>query len=425
MTEHVLSYMVFIPLAGMLVVLCLPSDRHDLIRWVSAAATVPPLLLGIWLYANFDTTTTAMQFVERAPWIPAFNIEYYVGVDGLSVSMLLLTALLSFLCIFASWGIDKGVKGYFALFLLLDTGMTGVFVALDFVLFYVFWEVMLLPMYFLIGIWGGPRKEYAAIKFFLYTLLGSVLMLVAILALYFYSEPNTFDMTKLMDRSSLYGTEPLAMWPFNVWGWGFQHVVWMALFIGFAIKIPAFPFHTWLPDAHVEAPTAISVILAGILPQDGHVRIILRNQLPDAAGGHRRPGVLVPGGTGGVEHRLRRTLRHGADRHEEAGSLLQRQPHGLRDAGDGGLQLPGHQRRGAADVQPRHHHRHALPARGSDLRPRPSPRDQRLRRPCRHHAGVRRLHGAGLLRLHGAPGALGFRLRGAGAAGGLAQVPCP
>ena len=142
MTEHVLSYMVFIPLAGMLVVLCLPSDRHDLIRWVSAAATVPPLLLGIWLYANFDTTTTSMQFVERAAWIPAFNIEYYVGVDGLSVSMVLLTALLSFLCIFASWGIDKGVKGYFALFLLLDTGMTGVFVALDFVLFYVFWEVM-------------------------------------------------------------------------------------------------------------------------------------------------------------------------------------------------------------------------------------------------------------------------------------------
>ena len=277
MTEHVLSYMVFFPLAGMLVVLVLPSGRHDLIRWVSALATVPPLILGVWLYANFDTTTTAMQFVERAPWIPAFNIEYFVGVDGLSVSMLLLTALLSFLCIFASWNIDKGVKGYFALFLLLDTGMTGVFVALDFVLFYVFWEVMLLPMYFLIGIWGGPRKEYAAIKFFLYTLLGSVLMLVAILALYFYAEPNTFDMTRLMDRSSLYSTTPLAMWPFNMWGWGFQHVVWMALFIGFAIKIPAFPFHTWLPDAHVEAPTAISVILAGILLKMGTYGILRIN----------------------------------------------------------------------------------------------------------------------------------------------------
>ena len=277
MTEHVLSYMVFFPLAGMLVVLILPSGRHDLIRWVSAAATVPPLILGIWLYANFDTATTSMQFVERAAWIPAFNIEYFIGVDGLSVSMVLLTALLSFLCIFASWGIDKGVKGYFALFLLLDTGMTGVFVALDFVLFYVFWEVMLLPMYFLIGIWGGPRKEYAAIKFFLYTLLGSVLMLVAILALYFYSEPNTFDMTKLMDRSSLYSTTPLAMWPFSVWGWGFQHVVWMALFIGFAIKIPAFPFHTWLPDAHVEAPTAISVILAGILLKMGTYGILRIN----------------------------------------------------------------------------------------------------------------------------------------------------
>lgn len=277
MTEHVLSYMVFCPLVGMFVVLILPRERHELIRWVSVLATVPPLLLAVWLYANFDTTQPGMQFVERAAWIPAFNIEYFVGVDGLSVSMVLLTALLSFLCIFASWGIDKGVKGYFALFLLLDTGMTGVFVALDFILFYVFWEVMLLPMYFLIGIWGGPRKEYAAIKFFLYTLLGSVLMLIAILALYFYSEPHTFDMTQLMDRSSLYGTTPLSVWPFNIWGWGFQHLVWMALFIGFAIKIPAFPFHTWLPDAHVEAPTAISVILAGILLKMGTYGILRIN----------------------------------------------------------------------------------------------------------------------------------------------------
>ncbi|HWP58786.1 MAG TPA: NADH-quinone oxidoreductase subunit M [Candidatus Acidoferrales bacterium] len=277
MTEHVLTYMTFFPLAGMVAVLLLPSHKHDLIRWVAALFTVPPLLLAIWLYANFDRSNPGFQFVEHYAWIPAYNIDYFVGVDGVSISMVLLTALLCFLCIFASWGIDRAVKGYFALFLLLDTGMMGVFVALDFFLFYIFWEVMLLPMYFLIGIWGGPRREYAAIKFFLYTLFGSVLMLIAILALYFYSEPHTFDMTKLMAQHAKYGTEPLAVWPFNELGWGFQHAVWMALFIGFAIKIPAFPFHTWLPDAHVEAPTAISVILAGILLKMGTYGILRIN----------------------------------------------------------------------------------------------------------------------------------------------------
>ena len=184
--EHVLSYMTFIPVAGMVVVLLLPSKSPNLIRWVSAAFTVPPLLMACWLLANFDSTKPGLQFIEKGSWIPAYNIQYLVGVDGLSISMVLLTALLCFLCIFASWGIDKGVKGYFALFLLLDAGMMGVFVALDFFLFFIFWEVMLLPMYFLIGIWGGPRREYAAIKFFLYTLFGSGLMLLAILALYFH-----------------------------------------------------------------------------------------------------------------------------------------------------------------------------------------------------------------------------------------------
>ena len=277
MTDNVLSYMVFFPVAGMVVVLLLPSNRHDLIRWVSALFTVPPLLLAVWLFSNFDRAIPGFQFEERAAWIPAYNIEYYVGVDGLSISMVLLTALLCFICIFASWGIDKAVKGYFALFLLLDAGMMGVFVALDFFLFYIFWEVMLLPMYFLIGIWGGARKEYAAIKFFLYTLFGSVLMLLAILALYFASEPHTFDMTKLIAQSGRYATTALPFWPFDQLGWGFQHVVWMALFIGFAIKIPAFPFHTWLPDAHVEAPTAVSVVLAGILLKMGAYGILRIN----------------------------------------------------------------------------------------------------------------------------------------------------
>src|SRR3989337_1777022 len=186
--ENLLTYMTFIPLAGAVVVLLLPGKAHNLIRWVSAAATVPPLLMSIWLFNHFDGSKPGLQFIEKYQWIPAYNISYTMGVDGLSISMVILTALLSFLCIFASFGVEKAVKGYFALFLLLDTGMMGVFVALDFFLFYIFWAVMLLPMYFLIGIWGGPRKESAAIKFFLYTLLGSVLMLIAILMLYFNSD---------------------------------------------------------------------------------------------------------------------------------------------------------------------------------------------------------------------------------------------
>ncbi|HTM08272.1 MAG TPA: NADH-quinone oxidoreductase subunit M [Verrucomicrobiae bacterium] len=284
MTDHVLSYMAFFPLAGAVAVLFLPSSRPNLIRWTSVVFTVPPLLLGVWLYRHFDSNNPGLQFVEKFAWIPSYNIQYYVGTDGISVSMVLLTALLSFLCIFASWNIEKGVKGYYALFLLLDTGMVGVFIALDFFLFYIFWEVMLLPMYFLIGIWGGPRREYAAIKFFLYTLFGSVLMLLAILALYFTSEPHTFDMTQLIAQSANYSTKPLGIWPFDQLRWGFQHVVWMALFIGFAIKIPAFPFHTWLPDAHVEAPTAISVILAGVLLKMGTYGILRINypMLPQA-----------------------------------------------------------------------------------------------------------------------------------------------
>jgi len=256
MTSHLLSWITFFPLIGMVVVLFLPRDRHNWIRWTSAAASAVTLALSIWLFGNFDKATTALQFVERVDWIPRFNIEYFVAVDGISAPMIILTALLSFICMFASWGINRMVKGYYALFLLLETGMLGVFCALDFFLFFVFWEVMLLPMYFLIGIWGGPRREYAAIKFFLYTLIGSVLMLLCMLALYLRQDPHTFDMTRLWADTSLYGRS-------------FQLIVFAGLFIAFAIKIPVFPFHTWLPDAHVEAPTAISVILAGVLLKMG------------------------------------------------------------------------------------------------------------------------------------------------------------
>ncbi|HYC56865.1 MAG TPA: NADH-quinone oxidoreductase subunit M [Candidatus Binatia bacterium] len=259
--DHLLSLMTFIPLLGMFVVLALPRDNAKLIKITALAFTIPSFLLGVWLYQNFDRSLVTMQFVERFQWIPSFNIQYIMGVDGLSVTMLLLTALLCPICVLAAWEIDKGVKGFFALFLLLETGMMGVFAALDFFLFFIFWEVMLLPMYFLIGVWGGPRREYAAIKFFLYTLVGSVLMLVAMLALYFTNDPHTFDLMVLMDKAPTYTR-------------AFQSWAWIALFIGFAIKIPAFPFHTWLPDAHVEAPTAISVILAGVLLKMGTYGIL-------------------------------------------------------------------------------------------------------------------------------------------------------
>src|SRR6266446_5463501 len=255
--DPLLTLMIFIPLLGMVVVLSLPSRAHDAIRWTATGFSVPPLLLAVVLLARFAPGAQGFQFVHRAMWIPAFNIDYFVGVDGISITMIVITALLCIICMFASFGIEKGVKGYYALFLLLETGMLGVFCALDFFLFFVFWEMMLLPMYFLIGIWGGPRREYAAIKFFLYTLFGSVLMLVAILYFYFAADPHSFDMTQL-------GALLAKKIPLDV-----QVLLWVALFIGFAIKIPAFPFHTWLPDAHVEAPTAISVILAGILLKMG------------------------------------------------------------------------------------------------------------------------------------------------------------
>jgi len=290
-----LSLITFLPVIGIIIILLLPKNNDKLIKILSIVFTGLQVILAgvLWNLYNYTAgginDPKTFQFIEQFTWIRFWGgdwlgtvkIDYFLGIDGLSMPMVMLTALISFIAALSSWTINKSVKGYFALFLLLDTGMMGVFVALDFFLFYVFWELMLLPMYFLIGIWGGPRKEYAAIKFFIYTLLGSVFILIAIIGLYLSakvtlgdgSQVFTFNMLELMNPKNYLADGILSVVnPGNLRFWAF-----LALFVGFAIKIPMFPFHTWLPDAHVEAPTPISVILAGVLLKMGTYGILRIN----------------------------------------------------------------------------------------------------------------------------------------------------
>lgn len=346
-----LTLAIFLPLLGAVLVLCLPREKHDLIRWTSVGITVATFIPIVMLTMGYkedggerasatltaeaarvvnDSTaptdiktairglirepvtnspelldfepkqkdspteeeqaklaakaqivrirdaghydvwheawelsvaaksaiTEDLRYITYVDWIPVFNIHYFLGVDGLSLPLIFLTGLLWVLCFVYSFNVQKGVKAYFALFLILETGLIGVFCALDFFLFYVFWEIVLLPMYFLIGYWGGPNRIYAAIKFFIYTLVGSVIMLVAMLALYWKSGFDTFNLLTLIGMADGFDLV-------------FQKWIFLALFIGFAIKVPVFPFHTWLPDAHVQAPTAVSVVLAGVLLKMG------------------------------------------------------------------------------------------------------------------------------------------------------------
>jgi len=346
--SNVLSWATFAPLAGAVLIVVLAAVRYSTnspqksldqaARGVALVASGISLLAAIAAWAWYDPHAPGMivagkdsgvQLVQRAVWIRAFNVEYFLGVDGLSISMVLLSGLISFVATIASlpwWSGAKDaqmagmveddshghgahgaqghggdhahpkhfsvrmVPGYMVMLLLLQTGMMGTFVALDMFLFYVFWEIMLLPMYFLIGIWGGPRKEYAAIKFFLYTLAGSVLMLLAIIGIYYNSQgttlvdgtvaQHTFNLLELAAQ----GQAGVFAASAPILGIAFTKIVFVALFIGFAIKIPMFPFHTWLPDAHVEAPTPISVILAGVLLKMGPYGILRFNfgVLPDA-----------------------------------------------------------------------------------------------------------------------------------------------
>ncbi len=262
----ILSWITFVPLIFAGLIVFLPKGKEHLAKWMAIAATVAQMAMAVWIYIGFDRTNAGFQMMHGPfPWIKSFNINYHLGIDSISVSMVILTALISFVSVVASWGINKNLKAYFALFLLLDTGMMGTFVALDFFLFYIFWELMLLPMYFLIAIWGGPRREYASIKFFLYTLAGSVFMMLVMVACYFYSDGHSFSLIDLANVAK--HTGPMVFHA-GVFSW-FRFLCWLGLFVGFAIKVPMFPFHTWLPDAHVEAPTAISVILAGVLLKMG------------------------------------------------------------------------------------------------------------------------------------------------------------
>ena len=315
-----LSLIIFLPAIGALLVALLPKGQDDLFKRVSLGVTVIVFLLTVWIAipaANDGSGSTRfvlgekeMQQAFSIEWISSFNIFYSLGIDGISFPLVILTSFLSVLAMWASWPINKHVKAYCILFLLLEMGMLGVFMSLDFFLFYIFWEVMLLPMYFLIGVWGGPRREYAAIKFFLFTLVGSVLMLIAMLMIYFNSDLrllndnqietaygvgsktiiedvnrlkqnqpgkpiHTFnllalaEMGQLPDRTSPFAGPLIGGEGKTIAWWAF-----LLLFIGFLVKVPSVPVHTWLPDAHVEAPTPISMILAGVLLKMGGYGII-------------------------------------------------------------------------------------------------------------------------------------------------------
>ena len=251
-----LTLTIFTPTIFAILLMVFEKKAEEGMRVFALVGTVVTFLLSLMVWGRFNTGEAGYQMLVDKEWISIWNIHYRLGVDGISLPLVLLTGLVSMLAAVAAWSIKEKIRGYLMLFLMLETGMMGVFLSLDFFLFYVFWEVMLLPMYFLIGVWGGPRREYAAIKFFLYTLVGSVLMLVAMLMFYFDSSQilagkGDFNLIKL--------TEIAEKGQFSQ---GMQLVAFILLFIGFAIKLPSFPFHTWLPDAHVEAPTPISMILA-------------------------------------------------------------------------------------------------------------------------------------------------------------------
>jgi NADH-quinone oxidoreductase subunit M len=272
---YLLSLLIWLPIAGGFVVLAL-GNREEAAKWLSLIVSGLSLLFSVPLYASFNTGTAAMQFIERSPWISTIHSEYYIGVDGISMPLILLTTFTTVLIVIASWeNVAKRVAQYFGAFLILEGLMIGVFAALDGALFYVFWEAMLIPMFIIIGVWGGPRRVYATIKFFLYTFIGSLLMLVALI--YMYLKSGSYELA-VFQRMPLTLTE--------------QTFIFLAFFAAFAVKVPMWPVHTWLPDAHVEAPTGGSVVLAAIMLKMGGYGF-LRFSLPIAPDAGRELDWLI------------------------------------------------------------------------------------------------------------------------------------
>lgn len=265
--EHILSITIFFPLLGVLALFLVNKENTQAIKLIGLLATALTFVISLALYFRFDAAVPGFQFKEYAVWVQSLNIGYYVGIDGMSLLLIVLTTFLTPIALLGTWNsVEHKLRGYTMMILLLEIGMVGVFASLDLFLFYMFWEAMLIPMYFIIGIWGGQDRIYAAIKFFLFTLFGSLLMLVAILALGFYAStlPGGYFTTNLVQ---LYGVGPRMALTLQTW-------MFLAFALSFAIKVPLFPFHTWLPDAHVQAPTAGSVLLAGVLLKMGTYGLI-------------------------------------------------------------------------------------------------------------------------------------------------------
>ena len=371
-----LSLILFTPLVGVGVLLFVNRQRENLIKWIANIFVGLGFLVSLPLWFWYDSEDASWQFVEQADWIPSIGAQYFLAVDGFSTLLILLTTLMGVIAVLSSWtAITMRVKEYYIFLLALQTGMLGAFMALDFLLFFLFWEVMLVPMYFLIAIWGSDNRLYSAIKFFLFTLIGSVVMLLGILAVYFYhydvTGVYTFDITRFHELNI----------PFNTQWW-----IFLAFFLGFAVKVPMFPFHTWLPDAHTDAPTAGSVILAAVLLKMGTYGFIRFSLpiLPDATVafvpwvvGLSIVGIVYGALVAMAQRDWKRLVAYSSVSHM-----------GMVMLGMFALTPVGNHREHRAAAEPRHFHWCPLSHRGHRLRTSPHASDRGLWRPVEGHAGL-------------------------------------